>query len=263
MLFRCRKRSANELKRRTCLICKDQQSNSMYLLDNRERHLMPLLTVDSSNVLMLPIGDIWIGIDAETKKPVKDGLVIERKTIVDLEASILDGRYREQRTRLLAFCQEHGAQPLYILEGGYSGTTGRLSAQSLMKVTARLQYKHGIPILHTQSLEETAALIKALDEYWTEDSANFQRSTEPLRAIDSIHVSKKVNAIDPKQFRMACLAQCTGVSVKMAETLATIYSSWSTLLAASEKDIAAIVQPGGRKVGPAVAKRLWSLFHSE
>ena len=229
----------------------------MFLVDTREHHLIPLLK--DSEVVQLPVGDLWIGVGAD-KKPVKGGLVVERKTMTDFEASILDGRYREQRVRLLAFCQEQGASPLYILEGAFTASSGRLAASSLMKVATRLQYKHGIPILQTGSIAETAILVQTLAEVQAEDPLSFTRATEPLRAIDGIHVSKKVNANDPKQFLIACLSQCTGVSTKMAETIQSTYSSWAALLAASQSDLANLVQPNGRKVGPAVGARLWGLL---
>jgi ERCC4-type nuclease len=182
----------------------------------------------------MAVGDIQIGT-----------LLIERKTIKDLEASVLDGRYREQKTRLLTQCQEKGFSPLYILEGPFSSTTGRLQVPALMKLVARLQYKHGIPVIHTASLEETAPLIKALAEYYVEDPTNFVRTTEPLR-----------------QFMMAALAQCPGISVKMAEAIHTAFPTWTALMAADEKGIEMIVQGNGRRIGPAVAKRLFTLLHS-
>ena len=252
------------------------------IIDNRERQLIPLLGAEVT-VQTLAIGDIIVGnlpcvlpsntLPGNTPPPTGGGgslltvcspaaLIIERKTIKDLEASVLDGRYREQKTRLLAHCQEVGASPLYILEGPYTSTTGRLAVPALLKLVARLQYKHGIPVLHTASLEETATAVRALADYYKEDPTNFARSTEPLRAVDSVHVTKKVNAADPKQFMIAALAQCPGVSTKVAEAIHTSYPSWSTLLAASEKDLAAIVQANGRKVGPAVAKRLCALLSS-
>jgi ERCC4-type nuclease len=221
----------------------------MNILDIRERHLIPLLP--SFEVQTMAVGDIQIGT-----------LLIERKTIKDLEASVLDGRYREQKTRLLAICQEKGWSPLYILEGAFSTTTGRLQVPALMKLVARLQYKHGIPVIQTAGLEETATLVKALSDYYAEDATNFVRSTEPLRAIDNVHASKKVNASDPKQFMVASLSQCTGVSVKMAEAIQTAFPSWTALMAATEKGLEEIVQGSGRKVGPAVAKRLFALLRN-
>jgi ERCC4-type nuclease len=233
----------------------------MWWLDNRERELVAQLEAPAEQVKMLPVGDFWLGVDVSGGGPLAGGLVIERKSIRDLEASVLDGRYREQRQRLLAFCQTTGAQPLYVLEGPFRSTTGRLAPAALMKLVARLQYKHGVPVLQTESVTETAALLKALVEYYKEDATNFQRETAPMRATEGIHVSKKVNAEDPKQFYVAALAQCPGVSVKMAEAIQAVFPTLTELLATDEKGIAGIVQANGRKVGPAVARRLVGLLH--
>lgn len=233
----------------------------MWWLDNRERELVGLMEAPAEQVKALPVGDFWLGVDAATGVPTPGGLVVERKSVRDLEASVLDGRYREQRQRLMAFCQTTGAQPLYVLEGSFSSTTGRLAVPALMKLVARLQYKHGVPVLQTVSTAETALLFKSLLEYYKEDATVFQRSTAPLRAVEGIHVSKKVNAEDPKQFYVAALAQCPGVSVKMAEAIQGVYPTLASLMATDEKGIAAIVQGNGRKVGPAVAKRLCALLH--
>ena len=220
----------------------------MLIIDTRERHLIPL--VPDCVQQTLPIGDIWIGPDSVTT-----ALIIERKTIKDLEASVLDGRYREQKGRLLAFCQERNASPMYLLEGAYSETTGRLKPQALMKLVARLQLKHGIAVLHTEDLKETASLLEALHAYWLEDPANLAKESGTLTATAGIHVSKKANADDPKQFLLQCLMQCPGVSLRIGQALVTIYPSFTALMAATEKELAS-VDASGRKVGPVIGKRL-------
>jgi ERCC4-type nuclease len=220
----------------------------MLIIDNRERHLIPLIPDCSQQAL--PIGDIWIGQDTSST-----ALIIERKTIKDLEASVLDGRYREQKGRLLAFCQERQASPMYLLEGSFSDTTGRLKAPALMKLVARLQLKHGIAVMQTADLKESAALIAALHAYWQEDPVNLAKETGTLTATAGIHVVKKANADDPKQFLLQCLMQCPGVSIRIAQALVTTYPSFSKLMAASEKELAS-VDASGRKVGPVIGKRL-------
>jgi ERCC4-type nuclease len=221
----------------------------MIIIDNRERHLIPLLPT-TVQVQTLPVGDIWFQDASGTVS-----LILERKTIKDLEASVLDGRYRDQKGRLLALCEERGAQPLYLLEGPYSSTTGRLAPTALMKIVARLQFKYSIPVLHTQNLEETASLIVALHDFWLDDPANFKRDMTPLKPTDGIHVSKKANAEDPKQFLVACLMQCPGVSLRIATALTSTFPSFGTLMVASEKEIAS-VEIEKRKVGPVLGKRL-------
>ena len=72
------------------------------ILDDRERGLIELLP--NATVQHLAVGDISIG----------DGkIIIERKSVADLEASILDNRYREQRSRLMAYATENKAHPIY------------------------------------------------------------------------------------------------------------------------------------------------------
>lgn len=56
------------------------------IVDYRERDFIALCPdVLTKN---LPVADIWIGCSGETVLPV----LIERKTVADFEASILDGR---------------------------------------------------------------------------------------------------------------------------------------------------------------------------
>jgi len=227
----------------------------MFCLDNRERDLISILeTYDGYSVKQLSVADIWIGTNTDGEM-LEGGLIIERKSIKDLEASILDGRYREQRARILSFCQEKKTQPMYILEGALSSLTGRLQKKALMKFINRLIFHYQIPVMQTQNIAETAELTIALIEQWKEDPKNLQRTTELVKVTDGIHIQKKVNANDPKQFAISSLANCPGVSVKMAEAIIAHFGTLSAVMNTSEADIAA-VKVGARKVGPAVAKRL-------
>jgi ERCC4-type nuclease len=213
------------------------------------------------------VGDVWIGlgeVEVEEKEKenvtIKEGaLIIERKSIKDLEASILDGRYREQRGRMLAFCQENKAQPVYILEGSLSSATGRLQKTAIMKFINRLVLRYQIAVLHTDSVQETAELINALIEQWTEDPAALKRTTELVKVSDGIHIQKKANSAE--QFAVTCLAQCPGVSVKMAEALLQTFHSIKGVMEAEQKAIE-VVKVGTRKIGPVVSKRLKELLYS-
>jgi ERCC4-type nuclease len=229
----------------------------MYWLDTRESELIRLL--ENSTVKQLPVGDVWIGVTPE-ENVSEGGLIIERKSIKDLEASILDGRYREQRGRILSYCQENKTQPLYILEGALSSNTGRLQKKAIMKFINRLTLHYQIPVLQTQSVQETAELIQALIEQWKEDPTALQRTTELVKVTDGLHIQKKANAGDHRQFAISCLAQCPGVSVKMAEALINTFGSLKGVIEAPVKEIEA-VKVGTRKVGPVVSKRLSELLN--
>lgn len=229
----------------------------MFLLDTRESELIQ--RIPDSIVKQLPVADIWIG--TNDQGIMKGGLIIERKSIRDLEASILDGRYKEQRGRILSFCQENKSQPMYILEGSLASGTGRLQKKALMKFIHRLIFHYQIPVMQTQSVQETAELVQTLIEQWKDDPTSLQRTTELVKVTDGIHVQKKANAADPTQFAISCLAQCPGVSVKMAEQLIQTFTTLQGILNASAVELEA-VKVGARKVGPVVSKRLYELLHT-
>jgi ERCC4-type nuclease len=229
----------------------------MFWLDTRESELITLL--NDVTVKALPVGDIWVGVK-EDGAMAEGGIVIERKSIRDLEASILDGRYREQRGRILAFCEENKTQPMYILEGSLSSSTGRLQKSALMKFIQRLILHYQIPVIQTTSIHETAELLQTMMEQWKEDPTRLRQTTERIKMTDGIHVQKKANAADPKQFAIACLAQCPGVSVKMAEALIDARGTLKAIIETPVKELGEI-KVGARKVGPVVSKRLHEILN--
>ena len=105
----------------------------------------------------LPIGDIIICDDNEEK------LIIERKSVSDLMASIKDGRYEEQSYRLNGL-NNHNHNIIYLVEGDVSrvnrykpnNTVERLTLYSAM---FSLNYYKGFSVFRSFSLTETATII--------------------------------------------------------------------------------------------------------
>jgi ERCC4-type nuclease len=131
-----------------------------------------------------------------------------------------------------------------------------------MKFINRLIFHYQIPVMQTSSVQETAELIQTLVEQWKEDPKSLQRTTELVKVTDGIHIQKKANASDYKQFGISCLAQCPGVSVKMAEALITQFGSLKGVIEAPVKEIEE-VKVGTRKVGPVVSKRLSEILNRD
>lgn len=208
----------------------------------------------------LTVGDIVIGTDA-SGTPQKGSLVVERKAVADFEASFLDGRYRDQRTRLLTFCQESGANVAYVLEGSLDSLR-RLQPAAARKLLTRLQLHYKIPIFQTKSPQDTADLVACWIEQWRESPESFGVRDSQITLADTVHVSRKQNLDNPRAFAAASLANCQGVSVKMAEEILGNFKTWGDLLAVSVEDLANFKQANGRKIGPAVAGRLHTLLHS-
>jgi len=220
-------------------------------LDTREHGLQPLLP--EVHIQQLPVGDAWILNGAETV------VVVERKTTADFEASFLDGRYREQRTRLLAYAAEQKAKALYILEGGLEGKLRCLQRQALQKLANRLMLRYGVPVWCSTGLEDTAKVLQTLADQVKEDPKVFEGTT--VSYTDVQHITKKANKDDPKAFGCAALQQCPGLSAKTVLALMEHFGSFKGVYDA-EESVLAEAKVGTRKLGPVVAKRLYGLIHT-
>ena len=227
--------------------------------DTREREYIQRVPTISTRTL--PVGDIWIGLSGEDVCP--GGLVIERKTVADLEASILDGRYHEQRLRLLTYCQQQSARPLYIIEGSLDRMHGRFTENVLRQFLNRLQIRYGVPVIQTDSLGSTIELCNTLQKQIEKDVTTFVLEDGAQKAYThSVLVTKKANRDDPKTFASLMLQQCPGLSATTADALLDSFeNTFSGVFNATEASIAVVKINEKRKVGPVLAKRLFSLLH--
>ena len=94
--------------------------NKMLIIDNREGKLIELIKNTPSFTIQyelksLQIGDIIISNDKHPDKSI----IIERKCVPDMLASIKDGRYKEQKVRLQAEKLQSSGKKLicYLIEG--------------------------------------------------------------------------------------------------------------------------------------------------
>jgi ERCC4-type nuclease len=107
---------------------------------------------------VLPIGDIIITDDTGIEK-----LIIERKSVNDLLASIKDGRYEEQSFRLNG-SQYHNHNIIYLIEGDVNHVNRFKSDNKTEKLTLysamfSLNYYKGFSVFRSFSLAETATII--------------------------------------------------------------------------------------------------------
>jgi len=230
------------------------------LLDDREHGLRKLINAPFSH---LPVGDIWIGTGVGSDLSgglLANGLCIERKSAADLEASILDNRYREQRSRLLAYVSEVKAHPVYIIEGDLDRLGARLKKPALMKHITRLSLRYHVTVFQTSCIEETAELCQLLEDQWKADPTTFEQPKE-MTYIETRGKSRQENSDDPKVFAATMLMCCRGVSAAAAQALLQSLGSLTAVWGADEKTLAA-VQCGKQKFGAARAQRLYSLLHA-
>jgi ERCC4-type nuclease len=92
------------------------------------------------------------------KQEVMLRYVIERKTVGDLAASIKDGRYKEQKGRMLGVGNEVD-RAFYLVEGTFEQLNDVIRPPALRTALATTQVIHGLPVLRTGSLDQTILLL--------------------------------------------------------------------------------------------------------
>jgi ERCC4-type nuclease len=120
----------------------------------------------------LPIGDIIIT-DGNDEK-----LIIERKSVSDLLASIKDGRYEEQSYRLNG-TNYHNHNIIYLIEGDVSRLNrfkpdNRVEKLTLYSAMFSLNYYKGFSVFRSFTLDETALIICNMAYKLEKDAANKQ-----------------------------------------------------------------------------------------
>ena len=186
------------------------------ILDSREHHLIKLLP--SFKVEQLDIGDIHIRHNDKI-------IIIERKTVQDLRQSIGDGRYREQKQRLMSFQTNNKSTSkiMYIIEGAYK--FDELNSKNSKNVTGAIIntiMRDNIHVVMLKSMEDTIVFIQELskrlilkeDEYFSAEVIQ-SNHTELL-----IHQKKKNNITHEVGFLMQ-LSSIPGISYKKASLIAT------------------------------------------
>ena len=127
-------------------------------IDNREKKIIDTLdTLDESfNYVKenLDLGDIQI-VSHETNDIL---VIIERKTLQDLSSSIKDGRYKEQKNRILNTALAN-VRKIYIFEGTNSSDFG-LSQKIYESTIINSILRDNIHIYKSKSVLDTINFIK-------------------------------------------------------------------------------------------------------
>ena len=186
--------------------------------------------------------------------------MIERKAIADMESSMSDGRYREQRTRLQQFASENGCHIAYVFEGSLNKSY-RFSKDVMLKWLVRLPFVHKIPYLQTINTEDTALLVKVLSECWHKDEQDFREGKVTSYTSTIKNHTKGEQRDDPHIFAVSVLSCCKGISPATAEAILKQKPTLELVMAASEDELAKIQVSEKRKLGPAAAKKLHGLLH--
>jgi crossover junction endonuclease MUS81 len=252
----------------------DEREASLYDMCLEHENLNKELIVLEKRVLQL--GDILFTNDDETTT----FLCIERKSLLDLLASIKDGRYSEQSYRL-SNCFPNPHNVVYLLEGMLSTVKDK---KLVISCIASLNYFKGFSVHRTISLAETAMYIlcmadKIAREFKKGGKASLTASApipdglslplntpelnnpsveKPLESTDYcdvVKVSKKAN-ITKENIGQMLLMQIPGISSTVSIEIMKPFASFIEFVdrIRLEPEYLSQIKVNGRKIGSNVIK---------
>lgn len=106
--------------------------------------------------------DLGVELKVETLRTgdyvLSDRCVAERKTVSDFGTSIIDGRLFAQAASLRDLYEK----PIVLVEGGTLYGTRNILPQAILGALASVLVDYGVPVLRTESCEETALLLASI-----------------------------------------------------------------------------------------------------
>ncbi len=193
-------------------------------LDNRERDLIPFfksenIEIEESN---LDIGDIQFYNNDDLL------IIVERKSLSDLSASITDGRYKEQKQRLL-YAVNHKIRKIYFIEGE-DMRDFHLNKSVFEGLMLSNVIRDKIMIYRTKNIEDTFINLKKIYEHlpkWLNENWD-------IESLDSFEYSgikskKKENVTQEIAFK-AMISIIPGISNSIATVLCEKYGNIENMI---------------------------------
>lgn len=204
----------------------------------------------------LPIGDIIICDEN------KEYLIIERKTLLDLSASIKDGRYEEQSYRLDGLTH-HNHNIIYLIEGEMNSfvmksAKSKVDNSMLYSAMFSINYNKGFSLMRSSTMSETATILCNMCSKLKRDLAKgrvpYYHNSESIVSPETINSeqemeeksdlknyctvikkNKKEN-ITKENIGEIMLCQIPGISSTIAMAIMKKYSSFRELMNAVNTD---------------------------
>jgi len=167
-----------------------------------------------------------------------DVLLVERKTISDLIASIKDKRYDEQSLRLTNInVPNHNI--IYLLEGPLS--TDHSINKTFISSTLSLNFYKGFSVIRTQTAQETALHLCQFYNKLIKSSSklgyyNLNAGEIPNKEYGSLVKKVKKSNLTTDNIDAIMLSQIPNVSYNIASVVIDKYDSLSNLIKTLELD---------------------------
>lgn len=180
-------------------------------IDAREHDLIALLKGTSFKHIELEISNLHIG------DIVIGSTTFERKTLADLEASVKDGRYREQKQRALANCEAFS----YIIEGSaFAFGDGTPQNKMLTGCIINTLVRDRIPIVRTSSLSDTANFVSCLAQRMLDNKMKYVINNSNSNSNNTSNSnSNNNNSLKQAYAASLCVQRKNNIDVAMCFTM--------------------------------------------
>jgi ERCC4-type nuclease len=185
------------------------------VLDYRERAVLEALGTPTIQKNMV-VGDM-----AVMHNDV-DVVLVERKTVADLAASICDGRYKDQSARLL----ETGLPIIYLIEGSLNKGTS-VPKKTMISAMVSMMLGKGFSVVTTENLGDTATFLECLAEKVAKEGG-YQGAPKKEEVVKKA----KRDKITPATINHLMLCQIPSISGATAKVVLEAYPSLYLLTAA-------------------------------
>lgn len=231
-------------------------------IDNREQHLIKHIAdmgidVIHVKVVSLDVGDIRISYNDTVI------LIIERKTLSDLYSSIRDGRYKDQKFRLLDNYDNN--KVMYVIEGNLlNNTMDHTQKESIKSAIINTMVRDNIKVHNVQDVKQTAEFIKDIAIRLAKHPEKYTERNTNSGNLQTIAKHTKGAYVTPENVFVGMLCQVPGVSTTTASKIAEHYQSIKSFINnASEDELKNLKLNSGRKIGPKLANQIMTFIDGE
>lgn len=224
-------------------------------IDTRECKLRELLEKNGEVFVTkaLELGDILI-------EHPKRQILIERKTIADFHASITDGRYKNQKLRLLEWrnkTDEGRKNIIYLFEE----KTGDNKDRSYWGALVNMILRDNIGVIQCDGMVRTAQIITDIKKKLDEDKFDELEGGGQNISLEG-YAKGKFNT--PKHCYLGQLSLIPGVSSAIADKISEKYPNMRTLLdQMNVKELGNIRISEKRRLGDKLAEKIRTYIFQE
>lgn len=227
-------------------------------VDNREPDKLKQLFSCDVEFTNLPAGDfefVNVGVN-----PPATLLIIERKDVDDLSASLVDGRFDQQKAKLSAACS--GLFPIaYLIEGEYQGHEKQSAIETVMLTTP---FRDGFFILQSANIQQTYEMMIRITDLYVREKMTQLSDAELHRRFISSRSAHRGGGMFSKQdnWWVVSLGQIPGIGPQAATAIAAAYPNADSLVTAYKSSAAPAellkeIKGGSRKIGPKASETVW------